>query len=367
MLRFTAVTTPLADIIRRDIQTHGPMGLGRYMALCLSHPVHGYYMTRDPFGVDGDFTTAPEISQLFGELIGAWVVDLWIKTGQNSPFRIIEFGPGRGTLMSDMLRVTRSVPGFHEAVHVHLIEMSPILRERQRQALDGYRVSWHDHLDQVPEDGQIVIIGNEFLDALPARQYIKTKETWMERVVRVDEKGEFSLAQAPADPAMQVLFPRTLVYPHENACIEISPILNQILKCAYNRMQKQKGVALFIDYGPMHTSWGQTIQAVQKHRMVSIFHEPGESDITAHVNFETVGTIALENGLVVHGPTTQGDFLNSLGIRQRQAILNKNATDRQIEEIENSINRLVSYDQMGQLFKVIAVSADPDVKLEGFA
>ncbi len=361
------MTTPLAEIIRREIRDNGPMDLGRYMGLCLGHPAHGYYMTRDPFGVDGDFTTAPEISQLFGELIGAWVVDLWIKTGQNSPFRIAEFGPGRGSLMADVMRVTKPVPGFHDAVHLHLIETSPVLRAKQRDALSLYKVTWHDDLDSVPEDGQLMVLGNEFLDALPVRRFQKTREGWAEEVVGLEDDGAFAIGLAPADPAMVELFPRMLIYPQEYDRIEISPVLNKILKCTCNRIQKQRGAALFLDYGYPHSSYGDTVQAVHRHQPVSIFFAPGEADLTAHVNFETVGTIALENGLTVHGPAKQGDFLNRLGIHARKAVLDKNATDRQKTEMENSVTRLTSYDQMGELFKVIAITADPHVRLEGFA
>lgn len=367
MLRFAAMTTPLADIIRADIRDNGPMDFGRYMGLCLGHPVHGYYMTHDPFGAAGDFTTAPEISQLFGELIGAWIADLWVKNGRYSPFRIVEFGPGRGSLMADLMRVTRSVPGFHDAVHIHLIEMSPVLRDKQKDALGSYRVTWHDDLDSVPEDGQIMILGNEFLDALPVRRLIYKREGWAEEVVGLDPKGDFTFGLRPADPALVAYLPRMLIYPQEYDRIEISPVLNQNLKCTYNRMQKQNGIALFLDYGYPQSSYGDTVQAVQKHHPVSLFHEPGRSDITAHVNFETVGTLAMESGLTIHGPARQGDFLNRLGIHDRMAVLHRNATDRQKIDLQNSINRLVSYDQMGRLFKVMAITADPMLTVEGFA
>lgn len=361
------MTTPLADIIRADIRANGPMDFGRYMTLCLSHPVHGYYMTRDPFGVDGDFTTAPEISQLFGEMIGAWIADIWVKTGRTSPYRICEFGPGRGTLMRDVMRVTRNVPGFHDAVHIHLIEMSPVLRDKQREALAGYRVTWHDDLESVPTDGRLMILGNEFLDALPVRRLIYKKEGWAEEVVGIGPDDALTFGLRPADPALMESMPRMLIYPQEYDRIEISPVLNQHLKCAYNRMLKQQGVALFIDYGYLHTSYGDTVQAVHKHRPVSVLDTPGQVDITAHVNFETVGSLAMGAGLTVYGPATQGDFLNRLGIQQRKAILDKNATDRQKTDLENSVNRLVSYDQMGALFKVMAITADPAVEVEGFA
>lgn len=367
MLRFADMTTPLADIIRAEIRDNGPMDFGRYMTLCLSHPAHGYYMTRDPFGVGGDFTTAPEISQIFGELIGAWVVDLWVKSGWYSPFRIVEFGPGRGSLMADLMRVTASVPGFHDAVHIHLIEMSPILRAKQKDALSIYNVSWHDDLDQVPRDGQLMILGNEFLDALPVRRFKKMKEGWAEEVVGLDAQGDLTEGLVPADASLVNSFPRTLIYPQEYDRIEISPVLNQILKCAYNRMSKQNGIALFLDYGYPQSSYGDTVQAVQEHHPVSLFHEPGRSDITAHVNFETVGTLAMESGLTVHGPTRQGDFLNRLRIHDRMAVLHRNATDRQKIELENSVNRLIGYDQMGSLFKVMAITVDPTLNVEGFA
>lgn len=359
--------TALAEIIRREIRDNGPMDLGRYMGLCLGHPTHGYYMTRDPFGVQGDFTTAPEISQLFGEVIGAWIVDAWSKMGAPDPVHLVECGPGRGTFMADILRVTKAVPEFHKAVQVHLIEMSPVLREKQKQMLQGERVTWHGDLESVPADGPLMIIGNEFLDALPIRRFMSLKDSWMEEVVGLDEKGGFISGLVPADPGVVAHIPRMLFKPAETDCIEISPALNQFLGNAYKRLEKQGGLALFIDYGYPQTACGKTLQGVKKHQPVSIFEAPGEVDLTAHVNFETVGTIALESGLTVHGPVPQGDYLKRLGIELRQAILNKNATDRQKQDIQNSVDRLTGYDQMGRLFKVIGISADPALTLEGFA
>jgi NADH dehydrogenase [ubiquinone] 1 alpha subcomplex assembly factor 7 len=357
----------LAEIIKREIRDNGPMDLGRYMDLCLGHSTHGYYMTRDPFGVQGDFTTAPEISQLFGEVIGAWIADAWFKMGAPNPVHLVECGPGRGTLMADLLRVIKVAPGFYDAVRIHLLEMSPVLREKQEQSLSGHTVTWHTGLDTIPDDAPLMIIGNEFLDALPIRRFMSLKGGWVEEVITLNEKGDLSLGLGPADPGMVAALPAMLFKPAETDCIEISPVLNQFLGNACNRLQKQGGFALFIDYGYPQTACGKTLQAVKKHQSVSILETPGEADLTAHVNFETVGTIAMQSGLTVHGPVEQGDYLNRIGITHRQAILNKNATDRQKQDMRNSIDRLTGYNQMGRLFKVIGISADPALNLEGFA
>lgn len=359
--------TALLDLIKAEIRDNGPMDLGRYMGLCLGHPTHGYYMTRDPLGVQGDFTTAPEISQLFGDVIGGWLADAWVKMGAPDPFYLVECGPGRGTLMADILRVTKTLPAFHAAAKIHLIEMSPILREKQQETLSGYDVTWHDDFGEVPADAPLILIGNEFLDALPIRRFMHLKRGWQEEVVRLDEKGDLTLGLVPADHGMVAMIPPMLLKPAKTECIEISPVLNQYLKSIYEHIGMTTGIALFIDYGYPQTACGKTLQAVKKHHSVSIFDAPGETDLTAHVNFETVGTFAMQQGLTVHGPVPQGDYLRRVGIEARMAVLNKNATDRQIEDLKKSINRLTGYDQMGQLFKVMAIASNPALNLEGFA
>lgn len=358
--------TALADIILREIQANGPMDLGRYMTLCLGHPAHGYYMTRDPFGAQGDFTTAPEISQLFGEMIGAWAVDAWLKMGAPNPVTLVECGPGRGTLMQDALRATRAVPEFHAALGLHLVEMSPVLRSTQARALQAYAPVWHDTVATIPDDAPVILIGNEFLDALPVRQLMWTQSGWMERVVGQDGHGGLALGLAPAPPHLVASLPPAIPEKALNACIEISPVLNLFLEDACKLLLKHAGVALFIDYGYPQTACGETLQAVKSHQFVSLLCSPGEADLTAHVNFETVGTLSRRAGLSVAGPVTQGAFLNRLGIAQRVAVLSKNATDRQKNDMNKAIDRLCADGAMGDLFKVMAIFSDPALNPAGF-
>lgn len=342
------------------------MDLGRYMALCLGHPDHGYYMTRDPFGAKGDFTTAPEVSQIFGEMIGVWLADTWRKMGAPARFILLECGPGRGTLMADALRATGHVAGFHDALELHLLEMSPVLKQIQEETLKAYSPVWHAGLEGVPEDKPLLVIGNEFLDALPVHQLVRRKEEWSERVVDLAQAGGLVLAERAASQDIVALIPPSLLPPEENEVVEASPVLIQFLKGLCFRLKKQKGSALFIDYGYTFSAAGETLQAVSKHRHVSIFDAPGQVDLTAHVNFETLGTTAMAAGVTVHGPVTQNIFLERLGAGIRAAALCHNATESQEKDITESMNRLCGKDQMGALFKALAVCHDPALDLSGF-
>ncbi len=356
----------LSEHIAHEIRMNGPMDIGRYMSLCLGHPELGYYMTRDPFGVQGDFITAPEVSQVFGELIGAWVADAWIKSGVPDPFALVEPGPGRGTLMSDLLRATKGVQGFHEAGSIHFIEISPALKNAQSEAFRNRPVSWHDDLETLPEDRFMVVIGNEFLDALPVRQLIKTEKGWDEVMIGLDEQGQLTLGQQEAPLQLIRYIPSGLIEYRPGDVVEVSPVLEIYLKNLFQQLKKQSGFCLFIDYGYTTFKGEKTVQAVQKHRHVSILESPGACDLTAHVNFETVSRLALENGLTVHGPVTQKSFLERLGITGRIGMLGKNATDVQKHDLHMAYQRLCGVEQMGELFKVIGISSDPSLQLEGF-
>ncbi|MCB1530064.1 MAG: SAM-dependent methyltransferase [Rhodospirillales bacterium] len=358
--------TPLAKIIREEMRERGPMDLGRYMALCLGHPEYGYYMTRDPFGVKGDFTTAPEISQIFGEMIGVWLADTWEKMGAPANFILLECGPGRGTLMADALRATKNVAGFHAALALHLLEMSPVLRQAQEEALKAHNPVWHAGLESVPEDMPLLVIGNEFLDALPVHQLVRQKDGWAERTVEPAQGGGFALGAREASQEMIALVPPSLLPWQDRDVVEVSPILIRFLKSLCFRLKKQKGSALFIDYGYMSSAAGETLQAVHKHRPVSILDAPGQADITAHVNFETIGTISMAEGVTVHGPVPQGAFLERLGAGIRAAALCNNATESQEKDIAESMNRLCAKNRMGTLFKALAICDDPALDLSGF-
>ncbi len=358
--------TALLKHIQEDIRLNGPMDMARYMSLCLGHPEHGYYMTRDPFGVEGDFITAPEVSQVFGELIGAWTLDGWMKASAPDPVHLVELGPGRGTLLGDLLRITKGANGFHEALHIHLVESSLCLKNVQSQAFRNYAPAWHSDLKTLPDDAPLIVIGNEFLDALPVHQLVKTQNGWNEVVIGLSEEGHLALGQKEADPAIMKHIPQSLLEYKEGDMVEVSPVLKNYLNDLFEHIQKQIGFCLFIDYGYTGFTPQKTLQAVQKHQHVSILHDPGECDLTAHVCFDTVSSLALEKGLSVHGPISQKSFLENLGIRLRIEMLSKNATPGQKKGLEAAYERLCGIDQMGELFKVIAVSSDPSLELEGF-
>lgn len=370
----------LLDLIRQRIVQHGPMGLDEYMALCLGHPAHGYYMTRDPFGAAGDFTTAPEISQMFGEMIGAWLADVWIKMGSPSHFTLLEAGPGRGTLMADIMRSTKRVSGFHAAANIHLMEISPALKAAQAQALADYEVVWIDGLEQVDPTHPVLIVGNEFLDALPVAQLEYRDGRWWERVVGLGEGDSLRLGLGDVDPAKLALLPPEILNAHKNGIFETSREVNRFLKNVNNILLKQQGAALFVDYGHAASDLGETLQAMRSHKYADIFDTPGSADLTAHVDFGNIAKLAREGGVTVHGPVTQGAFLKSLGIEYRAQKLieglsgaeQQNASsvcgvnEPQIETIKSALNRFIDTQHMGSLFKVVALSHDPKIIPAGF-
>lgn len=363
--------TPLEKIIKQQIRQNGPMNLGEYMGLCLGHPQHGYYMTRDPFGAAGDFTTAPEISQMFGELIGAWLADAWEKMGAPDKFTLLELGAGRGTLMQDALRATKGVKGFHEAMQLHLLEMSPVLKAAQEERLAGYDASWHMTLESIRVDSPVLVIGNEFLDALPVRQLILRETGWFEKVVNLDINDTLRLYEIEADEAVKQHIPPLLIPPKIGDQVEVSLQVECIAQELMNIILKQGGSALFIDYGFNHSVSGDTLQAVKEHSYCGLLDSPGEADITAHVNFAEISRLAMEEKLTVHGPVSQSDFLQRLGIGIRAANLTQNATQDQRCEIDAALKRLTGKNtkdgEMGELFKVIALSSSAEIELAGFA
>ncbi|MGX5735094.1 class I SAM-dependent methyltransferase [Bosea thiooxidans] len=352
-----ALAAEIAGIIRAD----GPMPVSRYMALCLGHPRHGYYMTRDPFGQGGDFTTAPEISQMFGELIGLWAAHLWQAMGAPARLRLIELGPGRGTLMADMLRATRIVPGFREAISVHLVETSPALRQRQAAALAGADPVWHDDVASALE-GPVILVANEFLDALPLDQFVMTAEGWRERLVGLEENGElaFGLAVGP-ETALRLAAPAGAVFEQPSVALDI------VAQVA-GHVAAEGGAALFIDYGSVRSGFGDTLQAMRKHSFVDPLSQPGEADLTVHVDFERMGQAALKAGAALHGPASQHDFLLALGLAQRAQALSLEADVSQRAAISAAFDRLTASGEtgMGELFKVLALSYRNLPPLPGF-
>jgi len=341
--------TPLEKLLRQMIEQEGPMRLDRYMGLCLGHPQHGYYMTRDPLGEAGDFVTAPEISQMFGELIGIWCATQWQAMGSPRSFNLIELGPGRGSLMADALRAGKVMPGFVPAAHVHLVEMSPVLRRMQQEKL-GALVTWHDSLTAVP-GGPAIIIANEFFDALPIRQFEWRQGHCFERWVGLGEGGlAIGLAPVKDAHAMQAA--------GESLVIEDGGARNAVAAEIGARLKAAPGAALIVDYGHVRSAPGDTLQAVRQHRFVDILDRPGEADLTAHVDFESLSKALAASGASVHGPITQGAFLQAMGLAERVRVLGSTAG----ATVEEAGERLAGDAQMGNLFKVLAATS-PDLAI----
>lgn len=359
--------TALLEALRRQIAADGPMPLDRYMALALGDPRHGYYATRDPLGGAGDFVTAPEISQIFGELIGIWLADSWDRMGRPCPYRLIEFGPGRGTLMHDALRAARVMPGLVEAAQVHLIETSPVLRGKQADTLAEFAsVAWHDQLAEVP-DGPTLAVANEFFDALPVRQFQHIEAGWRERLVTVDpETGtlRFAVSERP-DPIIEQV-PAATPNATNGAIAEFCPAALAIAGDLARRLVAAGGAALIVDYGYLRSATGDTLQAVRRHRHADPLADPGEADLTAHVDFAALTRAARAAGAKICGPVTQSDWLARMGIAERAAMLKQSANERQAAEIDSAVDRLTAANQMGQVFKSMSISAPSLAPTAGF-
>ena len=336
------MTTPLTHL-QATIAHTGPITIAALMAEALGH----YYSHKDPFGTEGDFITAPEISQLFGELIGIGCAYAWQQMGSPADISLVELGPGRGTLMRDALRATRHVPGFHEALSVHMVETSPKLVAMQQAALkeSHQRTSWHADIATLP-DKPMFLIANEFFDALPIHQYIYSGKRWHERCVGIGARGELAFMHSPTDFSYD---PAT-----EGMVMETSPASEAIMGQLAGKIAEYGGMALIIDYGYVGSGGKDTLQAVKQHRYHPILENLGEADITAHVNFSALRESA--RGVAVHGPVSQGDFLRALGIHERAAQLVAKATPKQRDDIEKAVDRLTSAPTMGELFKVMAIT-----------
>jgi SAM-dependent MidA family methyltransferase len=345
----------LADGLRRLILEHGPISVARFMTLALAHPTEGYYPRRDPLGAGGDFVTAPEVSQLFGELVGLALAQHWLDLGGPARVHLVELGPGRGTLMADALRAARVLPDFLAAVSIHLVETSPTLRERQAATLPGLPVRWHDELAGVPGDAPILLVANEFLDALPVRQFVRRHGRWHERLVAVDEAGAFRFVlNTRSTPFPQIAAMGTDALP-DDTLLELGPARDAFAAMIADRLVAQGGMALLIDYGSdVPLMLGDSFQAVRHHQKVDPLTEPGEVDLSAHVDFRAVGRRALEAGADVYGPLAQGAFLRRLGIELRLERLAERATPEQRQGLASGCARLIEPGQMGELFQAIA-------------
>ena len=354
--------------IRDRINSHGPMPLRRFVELCMVHPEHGYYTTREPFGRAGDFITAPEVSQMFGELIGLWAAAVWRQMGQPDNVRLVELGPGRGTMLHDVLRASRVVPAFHDAIVVHLIEISPVLRARQKRTLANLDVPlwWHDTFSDVPS-GPMIVLANEFFDALPVAQAIKAPDGWHERTVEIAPEGHFTFG-IMAQP--MALFERFL--PPELADAPVGTVYewrdDTLALEIGRRIYHENGAGLVIDYGYIEPGIGETLQAVSGHDYVEPYASPGQADITAHVDFQALGRAFAGMGLQLSGPVTQSLFLTALGISRRADALRAAAPQRS-EEVDAALERLVRGGRtgMGSLFKVLGFAHPAVGALPGLA
>ena len=361
-------SSPLLTEIKKLIQSSGPIPVWRYMELCLMHPEHGYYLSRDPLGREGDFITAPEVSQMFGELLGLWAASVWKAIDSPPLLRLIEIGPGRGTLMTDALRALRVLPPLYQALSIHLVEVNPVLREKQKSALSGSRsITWHDSIDDVP-DGPSVILANEYFDVLPVHQAVKAENGWHERTVELDESGRLEFGMATeAIPRFEVLLPSWVRAAPLGAVFEWRPDA-EIMKIA-SRVRDQDGAALVIDYGHLRSDAGDTFQAIARHSFTDPFKSPGEADVTAHVDFQALARAADDLGARTHGPVPQGDFLRRLGIENRAASLMAKASPEVSQDVASALTRLVGGGRggMGQMFKVLGISEPNLATLAGFA
>jgi NADH dehydrogenase [ubiquinone] 1 alpha subcomplex assembly factor 7 len=346
----------LAERLARHIRAHGPMTIAAYMAVALHDPKAGYYARRNPLGAAGDFVTAPEISQIFGELIGLWCADLWRRMGSPDPVVLAELGPGRGTLMADFLRASRRAAGFREALRLHLVEASPLLRETQRQSLRDIGPAWVSSFDEVPE-GPLLLVANEFLDALPIRQLVRGRVHWAERMVGASDSGRLDFVDGPESAALTLLVPAARRDSPPGVVVEIRPPAAALAAALAERLNKHPGAALFIDYGYAGGSPGDTLTAIGAHRAADVLGRPGEVDLSAHVDFAAFAAAAREAGATVHGPATQCAFLTALGAATRLEALLQNANPAQSHAVESGLRRLIDPQEMGTLFKVLAVTS----------
>ncbi|SFK02556.1 class I SAM-dependent methyltransferase [Celeribacter neptunius] len=345
--------TALKEILIRRIAQTGPISLADYMADCLLHPEHGYYTTRDPLGAAGDFTTAPEVSQMFGELLGLALAQSWLDQGAPAPFTLAELGPGRGTLMADILRATRAVPGFHAAMQLHLVEASPTLRKAQREKLSDHDVTWCDQIADLPE-APLWLIANEFFDALPIRQFTRKGETWAETQIGLKDGALILGLSAPAPLAE---LSRRLDDTKEGDVVETCPASAPIVAEIAQRVTRHGGAAILIDYGDWR-SLGDTFQALEAHEMVDPLARPGQADLTAHVDFEALAIAARAVGATPSQMIAQGPLLARLGISARAETLAKNMSGAALQSHIAAFERLTSAEEMGTLFKALAITPD---------
>lgn len=353
--------TPLQQHLLSRISATGPISVADYMAECLLHPEWGYYTTRQPFGETGDFTTAPEISQMFGEMVGLSLAQAWLDQGASSRFVLAELGPGRGTLMADILRATSNVPGFHDAGVVTMVEASPKLRATQKQTIAPHDARWLDNIDSLPADLPLFLVANEFFDALPIRQFRRTGQAWQEVQVGAQE-GKLHFGLAPQTPL--ALLQHRLADTAEGDIVELCPMAAPIMRSIGERLLGNGGAALIFDYGDWR-SLGDTLQAVKHHEYADILENCGQADLTAHVDFEAL-TQNIPDKLA-HQYASQGAFLEHCGIVARAQRLASTLSGPKLDQHISAFRRLTHPDEMGSLFKVLAICPNGAPGLAGFA
>ena len=346
---------PLGEKIAGLIRAAGPISVADYMAICLFDPDQGYYTTREPFGAKGDFVTAPEVSQMFGELVAVWLAEAWQTSGKPMPVTIAEIGPGRGTLMKDMARTLgRIAPDLAAGANFALIEASPRLVAMQQETLraSGPALTWHATPDSLPEQ-PLFIVGNEIFDALPFRQFAKHDGKWLERAIGLDADGNFQFGIGTASLAPESL-PATAKGAPDGSIFEIAPAREALMASIATRLAAHGGAGLFFDYGHLKPGLGDTFQAVRGHKSEGVFDNPGEADLTSHVDFSALAGVARSHGLETH-MMTQGEFLLGMGLLKRAGRLGQAADEPAREKIAADVERLAGPGQMGELFKVLAV------------
>ena len=361
----------LKQIIIEEIRANGPLPLEDYMARALGDDIHGYYKKKDPFGKKGDFITAPETSQVFGELLGLWGLDFWLKSGAWTDFNLIELGPGRGTLMRDMKNAVRMQPTYLQSARVHLLETSPVLRDIQKKTLRPQedfkeKYNWHDNIADLLSDcngAPVIIYANEFFDALPIRQYVQHDGAWVMKCVDVSD-GSLVPITRPDIPDTEKLPSASDFEPGD--ILEISPVADSIMAQLSSYIATYGGVVLVVDYGYTQNQAGETFQALSGHQPVSPYEDPGNADLTAHVNFKRLADIAERKTCSSYGPVSQRNFLLSLGLEQRFESLSQKASAQQKIDLLAARNRLIGVDQMGILFNVLAISQSKAALPAGF-
>ncbi|ETX13599.1 ATP synthase subunit beta [Roseivivax halodurans JCM 10272] len=344
--------SPLTDTLTARIRAEGPMSVADWMATCLWHPEHGYYATRDPLGAAGDFTTAPEISQMFGELVGLSLAQAWMDQGSPTKAVLAELGPGRGTLMADILRATARVPGFHDAISVHLVEASPALRARQAETLADHSPTWHDTVSSLPE-APLLVVANEFFDALPIRQFQRDGDGWRERMIGRGEDGALTFGLTDALPREELA--HRIEDTRGGDIVETCGPASAIVTALGARIAAHGGAGLVVDYGDWR-SLGDTLQAVRRHESVPPLDAPGTADLTAHVDFEALASAA--SPARTTRLTPQGVFLERLGITARAQALARKLEGEALEAHIAAHHRLTHPGQMGTVFKVLGLTPE---------